>query len=55
MWFWIIQIPPAVWASFIPELERALFAYLVAISLLALIESAATDVDQARQAEKERS
>ena len=52
--FWALQIPPAVWVSMAkPAWERALFAYLVVISLAALVESAATDWDQARQAEKD--
>lgn len=47
--FWAVQIPPAVWIAMErPEWERGLFAYLVVISLAALVESSATDWDQAR-------
>ena len=54
--FWAVQMPPAYWVSmYRPEWERALFGYLVLISLAALVESAATDWDQARAARKARS
>lgn len=54
--FWSVQIPPAVWvASERPEWERGLFAYLVVISIAALVESAATDWDQARNERKRQS
>lgn len=50
---WGVQVPPAVFvALFRPEWQRGLFAYLVIISLAALVESAGTDYDQARQAER---
>lgn len=46
--FWILQLPLAVlWAPL-----RTSVPYLVALSVAALIESAFTDFDQARQAEK---
>lgn len=49
--FWAIQIPPAVT---IPAI-RASVPYLVFLSLAALVESAATDVDSARQSELDNS
>jgi hypothetical protein len=42
--FWAIQIPPAILIGSI----RESVPYLVFLSLAALVESAATDVDQAR-------
>jgi hypothetical protein len=47
--FWAVQAPFAVAAAFAPPLERALFAYLVLISISALVESAATDYFAARR------
>lgn len=45
---WAAQIPFATYVGFYrPEWERGLFTYLVFISLAALVESAATDWDQA--------
>lgn len=46
--FWVIQIPPAV---LIPTIRESV-PYLVFLSLAALVESAATDVDSARAAER---
>jgi hypothetical protein len=46
--FWVIQIPPAVLIGSI----RSSVPYLVFLSLAALVESAATDVDNARAAER---
>ena len=46
--FWVIQIPPAV---AVPAIRESV-PYLVFLSLAALVESAATDVDNARAAEK---
>lgn len=46
--FWILQIVPAVT---IPAI-RSSVPYLVFLSLAALVESSATDVDSARAAEK---
>lgn len=60
-YFWAAQIPPAVWiGGWKPDWARWLMTYLVLISIAALVESAATDWDQARHAldqagEKERS
>lgn len=51
--FWGVQIIPAVWASFIPDLQRFLFAYLVVISLMALVESALTDYFATRREEED--
>ncbi len=45
--FWAVQIPPAV----LVESIRESVPYLVFLSLAALVESAATDVDNARAAE----
>jgi hypothetical protein len=45
--FWILQIPPAV---LIPSI-RSSVPYLVFLSLAALVESAATDVDSARESD----
>jgi type II secretory pathway component PulM len=47
--FWLVQIPPAV---LIPSVRTSV-PYLVFLSLAALVESAATDVDQARAAEQQ--
>lgn len=47
--FWLAQIPVAVTV----EQIRSSVPYLVFLSLAALVESAATDVDQARQDERE--
>lgn len=44
---WLVQIPLAVATPL-----KASIAYLVFLSLAALVESASTDYDQARQAEK---
>lgn len=46
--FWVVQIPPAV---LVPGI-RSSVPYLVFLSLAALVESAATDVDSARAAER---
>lgn len=47
--FWAIQIPAAVFVAVRkPEWERGLFAYLVILSIAALVESAATDYFHAR-------
>jgi hypothetical protein len=46
--FWILQIPPALLVDSI----RGSVPYLVFLSLAALVESAATDVDSARAAER---
>lgn len=51
--FWAGQIPPAVWAAFQPELRPVLFAYLVVISLMALVESALTDYFAAKRAARQ--
>jgi hypothetical protein len=48
--FWAAQIPPAVWAAFQHGLRPYLFAYLVVISLMALVESALTDYFAAKRA-----
>lgn len=46
--FWIAQIPPALLVASI----RESVPYLVFLSLAALVESSATDVDAARAAER---
>lgn len=46
---WLIQIPVAI----LTPLQSSV-PYLVFLSLAALVESAGTDYDQARQAEKEK-
>lgn len=46
--FWVIQIPPAITVKSI----RESVPYLVFLSLAALVESAATDVDNAAAAER---
>lgn len=46
--FWVLQIPPALLVSSI----RESVPYLVFLSLAALVESSATDVDSARAAER---
>ncbi len=46
--FWICQIPPALLVQSI----RESVPYLVFLSLAALVESSATDVDSARAAER---
>lgn len=46
--FWVIQIPPAIAIQSI----RESVPYLVFLSLAALVESSATDVDNARAAER---
>jgi hypothetical protein len=47
VWLWAAQIPVAVLTPL-----KSSIAYLVFLSLAALVESASTDWDQARQAEK---
>ena len=46
---WLIQIPIAITTPL-----KTSVVYLVFLSIAALVESAATDVDQARQDEKRR-
>jgi hypothetical protein len=46
--FWLVRIPPAV---AVPAIRESV-PYLVFLSLAALVESSATDVDAARAAER---